>query len=40
MSWTMARYVEREMTRAMENPSTVVFTALGCSLFAGTQLGV
>jgi putative Ca2+/H+ antiporter (TMEM165/GDT1 family) len=39
MSWNLTRYVEREMTRAMENPTTVAFTALCFALFAGTQLG-
>jgi putative Ca2+/H+ antiporter (TMEM165/GDT1 family) len=39
MSWNVARYVEREMARAMENPTTVAFTALCFALFAGTQLG-
>ena len=39
MSWNVAGYVEREMTRAMENPTTVAFTALCFALFAGTQLG-
>ena len=39
MTWTLARYVERAMTDATRNPTTVAFGTVFLAFFAGYLLG-